>query len=220
MNLSAESKLFLSRSMCIDIHELQDLLVSGYGDSAIVFDALFKFMINDPASHVLKGLNGIPYSIEAGEFRSRCFGFLNSHGYYDCALFDFAYVMIGYFTSFYSGGLVELFKYRQAEDGGPKIYLNKRICSDENISKLPLNIEAYRGMSLAEYDSGTLGMSWSLDIEKAKGFAFDVYNDLPRGVVLKAIIRREAVLYYDPSDTEKEITVANGTIQNGIVVSR
>lgn len=81
---------------------------------------------------------------------------------------------------------------------------------------LPSQITAYRGMSVEGYKLGRFGMSWSED--KAKEFAFYVYKDKPITVVVKAIIERSRVLFFSPTDTEKEIVVENEKITDGEVV--
>jgi hypothetical protein len=125
-----------------------------------------------------------------------------------------------YFCWYYSGGIKELFKHRQAENEGPRIYLEERITDTEVIdSHLPLSVTAYRGMSLEELDSDSFGMSWTLCKSKAEEFAFTVYSGKPRGTVVRSQIERGCILYYDPTDNEKEVVVANGTITDGNVVA-
>jgi len=92
-----------------------------------------------------------------------------------------------------------------------------RICSDESIQALPDVIKVYRGMSIAEYESGSFGMSWSIDQKVANDFAFVHYPDEPR-VVVQSCITKKQILFYNPEDTEGEIVVLNDSITDGSIL--
>ncbi len=133
---------------------------------------------------------------------------------------DNLYEIICYFGWFFSGGLAELFKHRQAENEGPRIFLKERITSTEIIdAHLPSLVVAYRGMSIDEFNSNVLGMSWTLCQKKAEEFAFTVYSDKPRGVTVRSVIPRDSILYYNPIDSEKEVVVAYGTVTKSNIVA-
>ena len=218
MKFSDECSAFLTVSMCINVVEFEQYLEERFGEASRVFDPFVSFMINDTSGKELQGLNPIERMIKDQEFEDRCFDFLKSKGYECGDLWEYAYEIICYFSWYYSGGILELFKHRQAESQGPRIYLNKIISNATYISTLPLTMEAYRGMSIAEWESGRFGMSWSLDIEKAKAFAFTVYHGEPRGVVVKAYIPRDMVFYFDPDDSEQEIAIENNAEIIGSIV--
>ena len=220
MKFSDECSAFLTASMFVDVVEFEQYLEKIFGKASQVFDPFVSFMINDPSGKELQGLNPIERMTKDQEFEDRCFSFLKSKGYECGDLWEYAYEIICYFSWYYSGGILELFKHRQAESQGPRIYLTKIISNVTDISTLPRMIEAYRGMSIAEWESGRFGMSWSLDIEKAKEFAFTVYYGEPSGVVVKAYIPRDMVFYFDPDDTEREIAIENNADINGLIVCR
>jgi len=213
-----ECAVFLTESMCINVSEFQTSLRKRFGEQSQQFDDICKFLINDPASIHLKGLNVIECSIESDAFLDRFRPFIKELGHDDDDdIFELAFVLFGYFSYFYSGGLQGLFKGRQPDDFGPRIYLKERICSDESIQALPDVIKVYRGMSIAEYESGSFGMSWSIDEKVAKDFAFVHYHDEPR-VVVQSCITKKQILFYNPQGTEGEIAVLNDSITDGSIL--
>ena len=99
---------------------------------------------------------------------------------------------------FYSGGVFELFKEKQAEWGAPRV----NIFADDvpqifDIEQLDDVITIYRGLSKAEHESKNYAQSWTIDLSIARNFAQNVYSDELKGVVVKTTISREQVIYYD-----------------------
>ena len=199
---------YLSNELCLNVLEFESTLQSMLGDKAQYFDSIVEFMINDESSKIMKTLEPPIQDEEFYKFHSRCIDHLKSKTELNEDFSEYANELICYFDRLYCGGLKELFKFRQAENRGPRIYLNKRIVPDNQINdNLPENITAYRGMSIEEFKSGSFGMSWSLDKTIACRFARNIYYDQKKGVIAKAIIARDLVLYFDPDDNEKEIVV-------------
>ena len=221
MKFSKKCSDFLSRKLCIDIAEFEYELESKFGETSLIFDGLIEFMIDDDSLHAVSDLDVNSQLVEFDNFNDKCFKHLKSLASINEEVSDYAYEMMCYFQRYYCGGLAELFKYRQAENLGPRVYLKNRIMDDCIINKsLPSEIDVYRGMSVAEFDSYQYGMSWSLNEEIAKKFAFTTYYGQPRGVVVKARINRGMVLYYDPTDHEKEVVVGNNSINEVLLICR
>ncbi len=216
---SNQSAKFLEDQLCIKVPAYEANLISKIGDNkAIAFDGLVRFMIDDENSTLQKDRDIITQHVEFEEFRDRCINYLNNQINISDEVFECANEIIIYFDRLYCGGLIELFKFRQAEYKGPKIYIKQRIVPDCQVNDhLPNRVVAFRGMSFKEYDSGSFGMHWSLSIAKARQFAFTTYSDQKGGVVAKAIIERDEVLYFDPQDHEKEILVRDNSVKNASI---
>ena len=209
---------FLSNEMYINVQEFEQYLFSEFGDKASFFDMTVDFMLQDEANKAFENINIMEFSQVRKEFWGRFSGFLSSHDYEDCSVFDYCYELFNYFCSYYYGGLSTLFKDRSPGWNGPRIYLTNRISNEEQLIGLPNEITVYRGMSLTEYNSYSFGMSWSLDVEVAKRFAVNQSNTGIKTIVVQSSLKKCNVLYHDPSDHEKEIVVKNGLINNGKLV--
>lgn len=219
MKFSEKCSYFLKNKLFIKVDEFQSTLENKFGENAQFFDDIINFILDDKASTMLPQLTVILQSCEFKKFTARCINYIKSKWSFDEGALDYIYEVICYFGWYYSGGLIELFKHRQAENGGPRIYLREPIVKQSVLAEnLPAEVTIYRGMSCKEHRSGLYGMSWSMSEAKAKEFAFDIYSDKPRGVVLKATIHRSSVLYYSPEDSEKEIVVEYQTISGGELV--
>jgi len=206
--LNKKVTFFLDNSMHINIHNFERYLNQRFGANATYFNQVLEFLINDQASTELAGLSGCDYQKINDPFKKRSLKFIDNLSLGD-DFFEFSYVLLGYFSSYYSGGLQEMFKNRQADDLGPQIELKYKIISDEILSKLPDKLIAYRGMSHAEYQSGKFGMSWSLNENSARGFAFDHYDQ--RGMLVKGKIPKKLILHYYTNDSENEIIIPNNS---------
>ncbi|HFG1915286.1 TPA: hypothetical protein ACGF2K_003550 [Vibrio cholerae] len=211
---------YLAEKLCINVSEFEEDLKRRFGSQATCFNVLVSFLLQDQARSRLLNLDVMNQRFEGSDMKERAFNHIKASFTVDEALEDYLYEIMCYFFWYFCGGLVELFKHRQAENRGPRIYLTQRIVSDEVIdSNLPAVVTAYRGMSTNESQSGSFGMSWTLSKKKAEEFAFTTYNDEPRGVVVTTTIERDNILYFDPSDNEDEIVVANNSLVQGIIVA-
>ena len=104
------------------------------------------------------------------------------------------------------GGVFELFKRKQAEWGAPRVSLRTEDAPKvSDIDMLNDEVTIYRGMSKDEYDNKKFTQHWTTDIDEAIKFANTIYSDLPIGVVVQAKINKQDIIYYDNSDSEKEI---------------
>lgn len=200
--------LFLESEMCINVDNFESNLTSRFGGLANQFEGVIDFLMNDRSSQSLPGLSGIYYHTEYKKFKNRFFSYLNDLNLGD-DFFEFSYVMLGYFSFYYNGGLAEVFKRRQADDLGPQIELRERILSEEYFNKLPSVVTVYRGMSPHELNNSKFGMSWSFSEAKAKEFAFYFYSK--RGVVVMAKVPREMILHHYFNDSEEEIVIPNNS---------
>jgi hypothetical protein len=215
--LNEKVSVFLGSTMQINLSTFEEDLRERFGDDASYFNQVLEFLIDDKASTELCGLKGINYTKVNVPFKERFFKYVNSIGLSD-DFFEFSYVLLRYFSSYYCGGLQEMFKNRQAEDFGPQIELKYKIVSDNVLSKLSDELIAYRGMSHAEYQSGKAGMSWSLSKKSARGFAFDFYPE--RGVLVTATIPKKLILHYYTNDSEDELIIPNNSVLEVIVIER
>jgi hypothetical protein len=220
MIFDVQSMDFLSNELCININEFERYLSDRFGSETQCFNVLVSFLLKDEAKRKLPTLDVMNQNFERERLNKRAFEHIRDSFTINDDQEDYLYEIMCYFFWYYSGGIKGLFKHRQAESEGPRIYLEERITDTEVIeSHLPLSVTAYRGMSLEELDSNSFGMSWTLCKSKAEEFAFTVYSGKPRGTVVRSQIERGSILYYDPTDNEKEVVVANGTITSGNVVA-
>lgn len=83
-------------------------------------------------------------------------------------------------------------------------------------------VTIYRGTSLSEPESGNYGQSWSLCKRIAKEFAYEHYSsqndfDLASRVVISTQIFKSDILYYDKTNSEKEVIVRVEASQNNLI---
>ncbi|MFT6900762.1 MAG: hypothetical protein ACJAXS_000942 [Colwellia sp.] len=214
------NEAFLSNELFINVVEFETYLSERFGSETECFNMLLNFILQDDAKQKLPTLDVMSQYTESECLARRAFEHIRENLTINDDQEDYLHEIMCYFYWYYSGGLKCLFKRRQADNEGPRIYLKKRITDTEVIdSYLPLSVTAYRGMSLEELNSNIFGMSWTLCKNKAEEFAFTTYSGKPRGVVVKAQIERASILYYDPEDDEKEVVVSNGTVTGGNVVA-
>ena len=84
----------------------------------------------------------------------------------------------------------------------------------EVIDRLPDEIEIYRGMTVKEFESGDFGISWTLNAERAKFFAYTYQrnystNDLPKMVHSMTINKNSIIAYTNGRDEEEIIYLHN-----------
>lgn len=124
----------------------------------------------------------------------------------DSELGNYLYEMFNNLCRYNEGGVFGLFKNKQAEWGAPRVNLcPKDVPTVSDIGTLEDEITIYRGMSKDEYDSKDFAQHWTTDINVATRFAAEIYSELPKGIIVKAIIRKLDVIHYDSSNGEKEI---------------
>jgi hypothetical protein len=123
-----------------------------------------------------------------------------------------AYDLFNYLRLFKSGGKMALYKHRQAEWSGPIVRLDESDCPSPRLDLLAGKNEIYRGMSIAEFESGKLGQSWTTDVQVARRFATKTYEDQLDGIVAVAKLILRNVIHVFPEDSESEVVVASGSI--------
>ena len=128
-------------------------------------------------------------------------------------LFNFSYELYNNLIMFYTGGVFELFKNKQAEWGAPEIVITKLDAPAENdINYLNDPQQIYRGLSEEEHKVRNYFQSWTTSLEQAKKFADDVYSDQPSGIVVQAKIPKENIIHYKNNDPEKEVIIEKNSI--------
>lgn len=123
------------------------------------------------------------------------------------------------FISFLRGGVLDMYLHREAEVWYPKVIIKQFYGKQSDIDDLDEAIAIYRGTSLSESESGNYGQSWSLSIIVAKEFAYKHYSsqndfDLARRVVISTQISKSDILYYDKTNSEKEVIVRVEALHN------
>jgi hypothetical protein len=183
--------------MRIDPKQYSNMLQDQHGQDAVTFNSL----VENFSGLSLEELSNNRFNNFVKEFN-----FLD-----DSLIFNQLYDLFNYLRLFREGGVFKLFKGRQAEWKGPKIRINESDVPSWDHRKLKEPIIIYRGMSNAEYESGDFGQSWSVSQQVAQRFAKETYSDSNSGVVVKACVNIESVLYHDPLDCEGEVIVKNAS---------
>lgn len=192
-----EKSCQLLKSMRIAPKEYSNLLQGQHGEDAEIFNSLVEQFFGLS----LEELSTIRFN-----------NFVKEYNVLDDSLiFNQLYDLFNYLRLFREGGVFKLFKGRQAEWKGPQIRINESDVPAWNFRKLKEPIIIYRGMSNAEYASGNFGQSWSVNQQVAQRFAKETYSDDNPGIVVKACINIESVLYYDSQDYEEEVIVKDAS---------
>lgn len=123
------------------------------------------------------------------------------------------------FISFLRGGVLDMYLHREAEVWYPKVIIKQFYVKQSDIDDLDEAIAIYRGTSLSEPESGNYGQSWSLCKRIAKEFAYEHYSsqndfDLASRVVISTQISKSDILYYDKTNSEKEVIVRVEALHN------
>lgn len=116
------------------------------------------------------------------------------------------------FTHFIQGGVLQMYKYREAEVWYPKVIIRKHFGLIMDLEKLEEEVIIYRGMSIDEHFSQNYGQSWTLDEKIAQSFAFQHYIGQPDyqdtiRIVAKTKIKKDHVFYYDEKNQEQEVII-------------
>lgn len=131
----------------------------------------------------------------------------------DSLLSDWLYEFYNNLSRYFEDGVFGLFKRRQSEWGAPQVAMQRSdIPEMSDVHTLNEFQVVYRGLSLAEHNSKEYAQSWTIDQAKAQEFACGTYSDEPDGVVVKATVSRDKILYFDRSDSEKETIIELGAI--------
>ncbi|MGV4801459.1 hypothetical protein ACSMEB_20400 [Stenotrophomonas maltophilia] len=184
-------------AMGIDVEEYNKKLLREFSDQASVFQYLIEFM-----SGAVLGQDNSLFN----EF-SMINGLCSGSGIHDAA-FD----LFNYFRLYQDGGRLKLFKCRQAEWNGPIVRLDRSDCPSPRLDILEGKRWIYRGMSIAEFNSKNFGQSWTTDVQVAKRFAAETYEDQRDGVVAVAELNLRNVIYAFLDDPESEVVIARGLI--------
>jgi hypothetical protein len=197
MVFSTKSVQLLAQ-MRIDSSKYSSDLLREFGDDAVIFNSLLEEF--DSSEKVNGG--------------DRFVGFWENSGYSDLEskLFNYAYELYNNLDRFFTGGILELYRFKQAEWGAPEVRISKNNIASSDVDLLSEKQVIYRGLSNLEYSSKKYGQSWTLCPSIARKFAKDTYSDKPEGIVVKATVNKKDIIFYDKNNCEKEIIVKYGCI--------
>ncbi|MBU3005956.1 hypothetical protein [Paraglaciecola arctica] len=119
MIFDEQNTAFLSNKLCISITEFEAYLSERFGSKSQCFNALVSFLIKGEAKQKLPYLDVMNQSFEWDLLRNRAFEYIRASFTINDDQEDYLYETICYFCWYYSGGLKELFKHRQADNEGP-----------------------------------------------------------------------------------------------------
>ncbi|MFC3033940.1 hypothetical protein ACFOEE_15585 [Pseudoalteromonas fenneropenaei] len=125
-----------------------------------------------------------------------------------------AFELFNNLKRFYSGSVFELFKTKQVEWGAPPIRIKREdVPPNSDIEQLEDEVTIYRGLSPDEFASKNFAQSWTIDYEIARRFAHEIYKDKIQGIVVKAVVPRSKVIYFDAKDNEQEVIIEYGAVR-------
>ncbi|MEJ6474841.1 hypothetical protein [Pseudoalteromonas piscicida] len=191
----------LLEQMRIDADEYFESLYKRFNDDYRVFaDVLDSFNCNTKTQP---------------EFAFRDF-WLQKYASYsmESELCNWAFELFNNLKRFYSGGVFELFKTKQVEWGAPPIRIKREdVPTNSDIEQLEDEVKIYRGLSPNEFESKNFAQSWTIDLETARRFAHEIYKDKIKGIVVKAVVPRSKVIYFDAKDNEQEVIIEYGSVK-------
>ena len=188
------------RDMGIDAQEYDQQLTQKFGSQCFIFKQLLESFWGE----VLSDLDNTPFN-----------SFYAATGLpSDSEIHNSLYDFYNYLRLFKDGGKLKLYKYRQAEWKGPIVRLSRSDCPAPKLELLADKTCIYRGMSTAEYESGVFGQSWTIEVQVAKKFAIDTYEDQRDGVVAVTNINKSDVIYIFENDPESEVVIDSRSIRS------
>ena len=209
LKLSLKAKIFLSEEMCICLDDLQEHLIFQAPEKLNVLEQLLELLAVLKPPHDQYELGDFRYYENDEYLNSEILDFSENNGIkQDTKEFFIVDSIRHAFISFNFGGLLNLYKHREAENWYPKIIVRKKLGSID----LKGEIVIYRGTSKSEYDSRQYSQSWTLKEKVANDFAFvhyDIHDDYVKTerVVLKSRIMSHHIYYYDEGDNEEEVII-------------
>ncbi len=214
---------YLSNHMCISVHDLNTKIFKDASSQLAFFKKLIDTMIVfqipnnywDPQD-IDKKLN---YD---NEINKKLLNLAQNYNIHEHTVEYNIFDNLRYaFISYKSGGLYDLYKYREAESWYPQIIIRTTI-SPNDIHTLNNEVQIYRGTSKEEYNSKSFSQSWTLDKQIAEKFAFlhyqeqTNYQDTIR-VVLETTVKKNSIYYYKEDDDEQEIILDERVIDYNFV---
>lgn len=190
----------LLTSMCIDAFSYSKKLVIEFNGEAQIFNTVLE---------TFNSKDKIGDHNTFSDFWKR-----HSTKSTESQLFNWAYELYNNLMRFFSGGVLELYTFKQAEWGAPEVIITEDHVPPSNIDLLKEEQVIFRGMSREEHASRDYRQSWTIDLATATRFAKDTYSDEPSGIVVEAVINKEDVVYYDKDNNEHEVIVKSGSIIN------
>lgn len=190
--------------MRIDSNEYSYFLVRKFGEKATVFNSVIE---NFNSKDKIDGREVfMSFWTDYDDFDNNC----------DSELCSYTYELYNNLGRFFERGVFGLFKERQVEWGAPEVRISKVDVGPSNIDTLCNKQEIFRGLPIKEHESRKYRQSWTLDSATANTFAKNTFNDEPKGIVVKATVNKENIIYYDQDDTEKEVIVEYGCIDKAV----
>lgn len=211
--LSFTAKTFLTNEMNICTEDLCTKIFNDFPHKFEFFNSLIDFIISlEPplkyidSSHSNNWTNRDFLNAKIMEFVENYDMNTESEEYIVFDSIRHAYIV------FKEGGVLQLYKSREAECWYPKVVIRKNLGIAKDIELLGDEVCIYRGTSRDEYETHSFGQSWTLDEQIAEEFAFKHYIGQPnyqgtQRVVMKAKIKKEFIYYYDNRDNEHETII-------------
>ena len=198
--------------MCIDVNDLNTKILKDSPNDLMFFQNFIDFMIELKAPVKYKK-PGHPNNDQNDEYLNKeIFNFTKKYNIAEGSNTELIFDNLRHaFMSYKSGGLLNLFKHREAESWYPKVII-RDIIYPHHINTLDKEIQIFRGTSKKEYISQKFSQAWTIDKKIAEKFAFlhyadqTDYQDTSR-VILETKINKENIYYFSLDDDENEIIV-------------
>ena len=208
----------LSEKMGICLEDLNQKIISDASSNIIFFRELVDFILTLTIPFKYGELGHVNNEKNQKYLDEKLFNFFEKYHFEDDSSEYIIFDNIRHaFINYCKGGIIEVYKYREAEVWYPKVIIKSNLGDKKAISSLNDEVIIYRGTSKDEYELGEFGQSWTLDEEVARNFAFvyycnqDSYKNTIR-VILKAKILKTNIYYHQKDDREKEVIVNSNQI--------
>jgi len=178
---SEDGRLFLSKKMGICLNDLSQKILSDAPSNTDFFKQLVDFILTLNPPYQYGELGHINNRKNHQYLDKELYNFFNKFNFGNDSLEHFIFDNIRHaFINYCKGGILEVYKYREAEVWYPKIIIQSNIEDKIDIDKLDQEITIYRGTSDIEYNSSKFSQPWTLDKDIARDFAFIHYATQPK----------------------------------------
>ncbi|TLP36214.1 hypothetical protein [Arcobacter arenosus] len=209
---------FIINEMCVDV-EVYQKRISLYSDGLdYIFEEVGDYLLN--------------YEIltDREQFIEDVCKFIDKYGVLSEETYETLHILIRAFKIYKTGGLLELYLYNESESWEPLPKITKNLyhlmteSDKKTFNNLPDIVEIYRGTSIIESEGNILdfGQSWSLDIEKARYFAYELEQEEDKNldrIVLKCEVFKSHIYAFSHHQSE-ELCIINpkGIITDSVKV--
>jgi len=217
MVFSTKVKDFMLNKMCIDISIYENKIIKDAPNEVEIFRKLGDYLLSVDTVYMDEYLSG--FADNARKYLNTLYSLSND-------FFRRAHPLIIAFKSYRNKGQLSLYINTETDSWAPLTRVTKslRYEMDESdikiFDKFEEIVTIYRGTGQTEVDNGDFEQSWTIDIEIAKYFAYDLNQEKAETdirVVLKAQIHKSNIYAYSNHNNESLCIVESKWIMENSV---